>query len=101
MVALCEYGEGFPTGFQCFERRQRGVDFFDQRGPGVEFVIADRFARVAWVAVITRHAKGFERVCQGFCSGARTRPTQQRSFKGGHRLIMRALPLPEPQQWVF
>ncbi len=80
VVTLREFSEGFATGFQCFERCQRGSDFFDQRSRGVEFVIADRFARIAWVQIVTRRAESFERMRQGLCSGARTRPTQQRSF---------------------
>jgi hypothetical protein len=61
-VTLRQCGKRVCADFQIFERRECGEKMFNQRSGDSEFVIADRFARVAWVQVITRRAEGFERV---------------------------------------
>jgi hypothetical protein len=78
----------FNVSLRCF----RGGDFFDQRSRGIESSSSHRFARIAWVQVVTSRSCS-ERVYRLLF---RRTPTCS-PFKRGHRLIMR-LPVPEPQQ---
>ncbi len=87
------------AGFQCFQRRQRGGEAFDQCAGGIELVSANEHARIAGMQVSTASARNVVSAwASAFAAGTRARTAQQRALERGDGRVVCAERLPEPQQ---